>query len=94
MNIITEKDARPSVLDGKRIVVAGYGNQGCPQALNLRDSGFDVVVAARPEGKGWVRAESDGFQPRSFEEAFTGADVVILLVPDEVQGKVFRDGGW
>lgn len=91
MNICTEKDARPSVLDGKRIVVAGYGNQGRPQALNLRDSGFDVGVAARSDGKGWMRAEGDGFQPQPFSEAFTGADVVILLVPDEVQGAVFRE---
>lgn len=91
MDIFTEKDAHPSVLDGKRIVVAGYGNQGRPQALNLRDSGFDVVVAARPDGAGWALAAGDGFRPQPFEEAFTGADVAMLLVPDEVQGAVFRE---
>jgi ketol-acid reductoisomerase len=91
MHVCTEKDARPSVLDGKRIVVAGYGNQGRPQALNLRDSGFDVVVAARPDGAGWARAEGDGFQPRPFGEAFGDADVLMLLVPDEMQGAVFRE---
>ncbi|HUV36283.1 MAG TPA: ketol-acid reductoisomerase [Patescibacteria group bacterium] len=90
MNICTEKDARPSILEGKRIIVAGYGNQGRPQALNLRDSGYNVVVAARPGGEGWRRAELDRFRPRPFDEAFAEADVVILLVPDEVQGAVFR----
>lgn len=91
MNIYTEKDAHPFALEGKRIVVAGYGNQGRPQAMNLRDSGFDVVVAARPNGDGWMRAERDGFEPRLFGEAFHDADVVILLVPDEVQGSVFTN---
>ncbi len=91
MNVYTEKDARPSVLGGKRIVVAGYGNQGRPQAMNLRDSGFDVVVAARPGGGGWARAERDGFRPRPLGMAFRDADVVILLVPDEVQGDIFRN---
>jgi ketol-acid reductoisomerase len=91
MESLTERDARPAVLNGKRIVVAGYGNQGRPQALNLRDSGFDVVAAARPGGAGWKRASADGFIPQPFAEAVSGADVVMLLLPDEAQGSFFRE---
>ncbi|MCK4236571.1 MAG: ketol-acid reductoisomerase [Candidatus Krumholzibacteria bacterium] len=89
MNVYTQKDAEPSVLEGKRIVVAGYGNQGRPQALNLRESGFDVEVAARPGGRGWESAVSDGFRVLRLDEAASGADLLLLLLPDEVQGKVF-----
>jgi ketol-acid reductoisomerase len=91
MNAIIDTHVRPGILAGKRVLVAGYGNQGRPQALNLRDSGFDVVVAARPGGSGWKRASEDGFRPRPFTEGCADADVVMLLVPDEVQGDVFRD---
>jgi ketol-acid reductoisomerase len=84
-------DADPSLLEDKRIVVSGYGNQGKPQALNLRESGFDVKVAARPEGKGWKRANEDGFEVGSTAELAREADILLLLLPDEVHGDVFRD---
>lgn len=90
MNVFFEKDAEPSLLVGKKIVVAGYGNQGRPHALNLRDSGFDVEVAARRGGKGRELAERDGFRTLGFKEAAGRADVLILLIPDEKQGEVFR----
>jgi len=90
MNLLTEKDAQPSLLGGKRIVVAGYGNQGRPQALNLRDSGLAVRVAARREGGGWNAALEDGFDVSPIGEACREADVLLFLLPDEVQGEVFE----
>jgi ketol-acid reductoisomerase len=90
MNIYSNNDADPDILKEKKIVVAGYGNQGRPQAMNLRDSGFDVSVAARPGGAGWKKARDDGFHVSDFEEAAESADVLLLLLPDEVQGEVFE----
>ena len=91
MDILTERDAQPSLLEGKRIVIAGYGNQGSPQALNLRDSGFEVSIAARSGGRGWQQAKEDGFHVSTLREGAEDADVFIMLLPDEVQGEVFRN---
>jgi ketol-acid reductoisomerase len=90
MNIYHDNDADPDVLKGRQIVVAGYGNQGRPQSLNLRDSGFEVSVAARPDGAGWRKALDDGFHVSDFEEAAETADVLLMLLPDEIQGDVFN----
>ncbi|MCK4538840.1 MAG: ketol-acid reductoisomerase [Candidatus Krumholzibacteria bacterium] len=91
MKILKSSDADIGVLDGTRVVVMGYGNQGRPQALNLRDSGIDVSVAARPGGNGWDRAIEDGFAPLSIEDGAETADVLIYLLPDEVQGRLFDE---
>ena len=88
MKILKSRDADAGVLDGTRVVVMGYGNQGRPQALNLRDSGIDVSVAARPGGNGWDRAIEDGFVPLSIEDGAEIADVLMYLLPDEVQGRL------
>ncbi|MBN1884818.1 MAG: ketol-acid reductoisomerase [Candidatus Krumholzibacteriota bacterium] len=90
MEIHREHGETLSALAGERIVVAGYGNQGRPQALNLRDSGLDVVVAARPGRPGWVRAAKDGFDVVTIADGASGADVLMILLPDEVQGEVWR----
>jgi ketol-acid reductoisomerase len=90
MKIFSDADAEPSILEGKKIVVAGYGNQGRPQALNLRDSGFEVSVAARPGRGGWRRANEDGFRTVSIEEGAGEADVLLFLLPDEIQGEVLK----
>lgn len=90
MKVFTLEDARPSILENKVIAVAGYGNQGRPQALNLRDSGFHVTVAAR-NGRGWKRAQEDGFRVLTFANAAEEADVLLMLLPDEVQGDVFQE---
>ncbi len=91
MNIYMEADAKPSVLSGRKIVVAGYGNQGRPQALNLRDSGFDVEVAGRSGGGGRITAGRDGFRTFDLGEGAGRADVLLYLLPDEVQGRVFAE---
>jgi ketol-acid reductoisomerase len=90
MAILTDADADPSILEGKTLAVLGYGNQGRPQALNLRESGCSVIVGAR-EGRGaWKRAVEDGFDVRRLADAAGRADIVMMLLPDEVQGDVFK----
>ena len=90
MHIYTEADSEAGILDGKTVAVAGYGNQGRPQALNLRESGISVVVGARKDGTGWGRAREDGFETLSIREAARRADVLMMLLPDEVQGDVYK----
>ena len=88
--MITGENSNPALLEGKRIVVAGYGIQGRPQALNLRESGCDVSVAARRGGGGWKAALEDGFEVSTIGESCGEADVLLFLLPDEVQGEVFE----
>lgn len=83
-----EDDADPGILKGKTIAVIGYGNQGRGQALNLRDSGLKVIVGQRP-GKSFDRAVEDGMKVMSVEEAVRAADAVHILLPDEMQSKVY-----
>ncbi len=73
------------------VAILGYGNQGRAQALNLRDFGVCVKVGARPEGKAWQAALSDGFSPESFASAAAGSSVVMFLLPDPLIGPAFRD---
>ncbi len=75
----------------KRIAILGYGSQGRAHAMNLRDSGCDVVVGLRPGGRTWEQAESDGFHPVSPEFAVKGADVIAMLMPDMAQADAYRN---
>jgi len=79
--IVHEGDASTDALRGATVAVVGYGNQGRPWALNLRDAGLDVTVCVRADDTR-RQAEADGFAPRDVEAA-SGADVVCLLVPDD-----------
>src|SRR5699024_8284666 len=88
--VLYEKDIQKEVLQGKKIAVIGYGSQGHAHALNLRDSGLDVVVGIRP-GKSRQKAEEDGFEVASAGEATKQADVVMVLLPDELQAQVYED---
>jgi ketol-acid reductoisomerase len=91
MDIIREGDIHPARLAGKRVAIIGYGNQGRAQALNLHDSGVDVVVGLRG-GSGTAReAEAAGIGTDLIERAVASADVVMLLTPDEVIGAVYRE---
>lgn len=86
-----EGDARLDVLRSKRIGVIGYGNQGHAHALNLRDSGCKVAVGLRPGGPSWTRAEADGFEAHAIAEVSSWADVISLLLPDQVHKRVYED---
>src|SRR5512132_2162757 len=78
-----DTDADPRALQGKTIAVVGYGSQGHAHALNLRDSGHQVVVGLQAGSKSWQKAEADGFSVREVADAVRNADLVALLVPDQ-----------
>src|SRR5258706_10866832 len=86
-----EKDAKPKALEGKRIVVLGYGSQGRAHAMNLRDSGCNVGVGLRPDGKTWAQATEDGWKPEDPSDAVKTADGVCVLVPDMQQAALYKE---
>jgi ketol-acid reductoisomerase len=86
-----DDDADLSLLKGKTIAILGYGSQGHAQAQNLRDSGCTVVIGQRPGSKNYELAVSHGFKPVSIVEAVKQADLVNILLPDEVQGDIYRN---
>jgi ketol-acid reductoisomerase len=88
--IYYDKDADLSALKGKTVAIIGYGSQGHAQAQNLRDSGVSVVIGQRPGGKNYDLAISHGFKPVSAAEAAKQADVINILVPDELQGDLYE----
>ncbi len=83
------KDADLKVLKGKRVAVVGYGIQGRAQSLNLRDSGVDVVLGLNLKDETWKRAKADKMKIASIPDAVKSADVVMMLIPDEVQKTVY-----
>lgn len=89
--IYYDLDADLSLLKNKTIAILGYGSQGHAQAQNLRDSGCNVIVGQRPGGANYDFAIQHGFKPMSVEEATQKADLINILLPDEVQGDVFRN---
>ncbi|MFO0924933.1 MAG: ketol-acid reductoisomerase [Pirellulales bacterium] len=86
-----DNDADLAKLKGKTIAILGYGSQGHAQAQNLRDSGCQVIIGQRPGSKNYDLAVSHGFQPLSIDEATQKADIVNMLLPDEVQGDLYRN---
>lgn len=91
MAVVGAEELRTARLDGTAVAVIGYGSQGRAQALNLRDSGVAVTVGLRPQSAHAAQAEADGLAVCTLEEAVAGASVVALLVPDEVQPRVYDE---
>src|SRR3977135_4085672 len=85
-----DKNADLSALKGKTVAIIGYGSQGHAHAQNLRDSGVKIIVGQRPGGPNYDLAKSHGFEPVSVEEAAKQADIVNILLPDEVQADIYR----
>ncbi|WP_258723826.1 ketol-acid reductoisomerase [Cellulomonas sp. NS3] len=86
-----DDDADLSLIAGKKVAVIGYGSQGHAHALNLRDSGVDVTVGLREGSSSRVKAENEGLKVLPVVEAVQGADVVVILAPDQVQRHLYRD---
>ena len=85
-----EKDCDLGKLDGKVIGIVGYGSQGHAHALNLRDSGCNVIIGLRKEGKSWPVAEKDGFEVMTVPELTQKADIIMILINDEKQADMFN----
>ena len=90
--IYYEKDADLSLLDGKKVAVLGYGSQGRAHALNLHESGVDVVVGLREGSRSIESVEEDGLTVHSVADAASEGDVVMVLLPDEQQGAAWEAG--
>ena len=84
-------DANWDMISSKKIAVIGYGSQGHAHALNSQESGLDVTVGLYKGSKSWLKAESDGVKVATVADAVSVADIVMVLIPDEKQGQVYRD---
>ena len=89
--IFYEDDANLSLINEKVIAIIGYGSQGAAHAQNLRDSGCSVLVGQREGGPGYKNAIADGFEPLKINVAARNADIINILLPDEVHGQVFQE---
>ena len=88
--IYFDADADLSYIQGKTIAILGYGNQGRSQALNLRDSGLNVIVGSREDGSA-VQARKDDFSVYGWAEAVTRAQIIFLLIPDEIMPQFYKE---
>jgi ketol-acid reductoisomerase len=91
MRLYSQKDVDKSALKRARIAVLGYGSQGRAHALNLKDSGFDVVVGVRKAGPSWKKARRDGLAVAEPVQAVVGANLVAMLVPDLAQQALYKE---
>src|SRR6187401_1356961 len=89
-DMIYDKDADLGKLDGKTVAILGYGSQGHAHALNLKDSGVDVVVGLRPDSSSRAKAEAAGLEVLDIAEAASRGDAVMILLPDEKQAEVWE----
>ncbi|MDQ6832379.1 MAG: NAD(P)-binding domain-containing protein, partial [Chloroflexota bacterium] len=87
--IYYDNDADLKLLDGKTVAIIGYGSQGHAHALNLHDSGVNVVVGLYEGSKSKAKAEADGLTVKNTGDAVKGADIVMMLLQDHLQGKVY-----
>ncbi|BAZ94976.1 ketol-acid reductoisomerase (NADP(+)) [Thiohalobacter sp. COW1] len=91
LNIYYDKDCDLSLIKASKVTIIGYGSQGHAHALNLKDSGVDVTVGLRPGSASAAKAENEGLTVKPIEEAVKGADVVMVLAPDEYQARLYSD---
>jgi ketol-acid reductoisomerase len=91
MQIYSQKDVDKKALKGARIAILGYGSQGRAHALNLKDSGFDVVVGVRRSGGSWAKAKKDGLKVAEPVDAVAGAALVAFLTPDLSQKDLYKE---
>lgn len=91
MNIYYDKDCDLSIIQGLKVAIIGFGSQGHAHAANLKDSGVDVTVGLRPGSSSIAKAEGFGLKTADVPTAVAGADVVMILTPDEFQKDLYRD---
>lgn len=91
MQIYYDKDCDLSIIQGKKVAIIGYGSQGHAHACNLKDSGVDVTVGLRSNSSSVTKAKAHGLKVAEVETAVAGADLVMILTPDEFQGALYKD---
>lgn len=91
MKVYYDKDADLSLIKGKKVTILGYGSQGHAHALNLKESGVKVAVGVRKDGASWDKAKKSGVKVAGLAEAIKGADIVMVLMPDEHHAQIYRD---
>ncbi|HAD20088.1 MAG TPA: ketol-acid reductoisomerase, partial [Lachnospiraceae bacterium] len=89
--IYYQEDCNLSLLDGKTIAIIGYGSQGHAHAKNLKDSGCNVIIGLYKGSKSWAKAENEGFEVYESAEAAKKADIIMILINDEKQAKLYAD---
>ena len=89
--IFYQEDCNLSLLDGKKIAIIGYGSQGHAHALNLKESGCDVIIGLYEGSKSWKKAEEQGFKVYTAAEAAKQADIIMILINDELQAKLYKE---
>jgi ketol-acid reductoisomerase len=91
MKIYYDKDADLSLIKGRKVTIVGYGSQGHAHANNLKDSGVKVTIGLRKGGASWDKAKKAGLAVKEVDEAVKGADLVMILLPDETHAQVYRE---
>ena len=91
MKVYYEEDVNLESVKDSTVAIIGYGIQGHAQAQNMRDSGLDVIIGLGLKDYSWENAEKDGFQPLSIEEAAEKGDIIHILIPDEIQAKIYNE---
>ena len=89
--IFYQEDCNLSLLDGKTIAIIGYGSQGHAHALNLKDSGCHVIIGLYEGSKSWAKAEAQGFEVYTSAEAAKRADIIMILINDELQAGLYKN---
>lgn len=90
VKIYYEKDTKPALLKDKVIGIIGFGSQGHAHAQNLRDSGFNVIVAEAKDSEGWKLAEKLNFKPKDAATVAKEADIIMVLLPDQLQAQIYK----
>ncbi|MBS1198900.1 MAG: ketol-acid reductoisomerase [Proteobacteria bacterium] len=91
MKVYYDKDADLSLIKGKKVTIFGYGSQGHAHAQNLRDTGVKVTVVEKKDGAAWKKAEAAGFKVEEAAKGLKGADLVMILLPDELQAAIYKE---
>jgi ketol-acid reductoisomerase len=91
MQVYYDKDCDPAIIKGKKVAIIGYGSQGHAHACNLQESGVDVTVGLRPGSSSRAKAEAHGLKVADVPEAVAGADLVMILTPDEFHGQMYSE---